>query len=124
MDNKKTIAENIKLFRKQKLLTQSDIAEIIEKDRSTIAKYENGQAEPPFSVLRILSKLFDVTIDELCGIAPASALSVRSDDSEQDNDLLSNFTKEEQIIIYKLKVMDEEKKKTFMKIFKDFIKDE
>lgn len=124
MDNKKTIAENIRLFRKEKCLTQSDIAQIIEKDRSTIAKYENGQAEPPFSVLRSLSKLFDVTIDELCGIAPVSALSVRSDDTKQNNDIFTNFTKEEQIMIYKLKVMDEEKKKNFMKILKDFIKED
>ncbi len=124
MDNKITIAENLKKFRKLKKLTQSDVAEIIEKDRSTIAKYENGQAEPPFNVLIMLSKLFDITIDELCGVQRQIVLTVHSNDKKDFEEKIAGFTKEEQLMIYKVKVMDNEKKKEFMKIFKEFIKDE
>ncbi len=123
MDDKIKISENIKKHRKIKGLTQNDIAEIIEKDRSTVAKYESGQADPPFNVLIMLAKLFDITIDELCGIERQGVFTVRSEDEIDFEEKISCFTKEEQIMIYKIKVMEQEKKKKFMKIFEEFIKD-
>ncbi len=123
MDNNKKLTDNLKLFRKGKNLTQGDVAEILNKDRSSIAKYESGKAVPPFNVLRLLSKLYDITIDELCGLTPVTTLSVRNED-EETTDPLSKFSKEEQIMIYKFKMMDDEKKKLFMEIFKDFLENE
>ncbi|MBQ8783341.1 MAG: helix-turn-helix transcriptional regulator [Clostridia bacterium] len=125
MSNNIKLTENLKNYRRILKLTQSDVAEIINKDRTSIAKYESGAAQPPFSVLRLLAKLYDVTIDELCGIAPPAPLVVRSKDEPEKayNSLIEKFDKQEQLMILKFKMMDEEKKHDFMKILNEFLKD-
>lgn len=125
MSNNLKLTENLKTFRRKFNLTQSDVAEIINKDRTSIAKYESGAAQPPFSVLRLMAKLYDVTIDELCGIAPPAPLVVRSKDETKRsyNSLIEKFDKQEQLMILKFKLMDEEKKRDFMKILNEFLKD-
>lgn len=45
--------------------TQKEIADILGVDRTTYVKYENGNSEPNFEMLRKLSDLFDVSIDYL-----------------------------------------------------------
>ena len=101
MNKNLKISENLKKFRQQLKLTQGDVAEIIKKDRSSIAKYESGAAQPPFAVLRSLAKLYDVTIDELCGIEPIPTFVVRSEDNPDSAyaSLISKFDKQEQLTI-------------------------
>ncbi|MBQ8228176.1 MAG: helix-turn-helix transcriptional regulator [Clostridia bacterium] len=125
MSNNIKLTENLKAYRRKLNLTQSDVAEIINKDRTSIAKYESGAAQPPFSVLRLMAKLYDVTIDELCGIAPTSPLVVRSDDKAQDpkSTIIEKCDKQEQLMILKFKLMDDDKKRDFMKILNEFLKD-
>ena len=60
MNNNSKISENLKKFRQQLKLTQGDVAGLINKDRSSIAKYESGAAQPSFAVLRSLAKLYGV----------------------------------------------------------------
>ncbi len=124
MSNKNKLAENLKKYRMKLHLTQSDVAEIIDKDRSSIAKYESGAAQPPFNVLNLFSRLYEVTIDELCGLTPPTALTIKSEDKENDtfDSLTSNFDKQEQLMLLKFKMMDKEKKQEFLKILNEFSK--
>ena len=57
--------ENIRRFRKQNQLTQSELAERIEVKRSAIGAYEEGRAEPRLSTLRAMAALFNCSLDEL-----------------------------------------------------------
>ncbi len=123
---KSKLSENLKKYRTKFNLTQGDLAEILNKDRTSIAKYESGSAQPPFNVLISLAKIYDITIDELCGIAPPAPLVFQSGDKPENDEfsaLLSAFDKQEQIMILKIKSMDSDKKQEFMKILKEFIKD-
>lgn len=124
MTKRTILSENLKNLRLRLNFTQSDIAEIIEKDRSSVAKYESGAALPPFNVLILFAKLYDVTIDELCGIENPTALTVRSNDEADEiyDKLLSGFDKQEQLMILKFKTMDKEKKQEFLKILEEFSK--
>ena len=56
---------NIKEKRTLSGLTQKDLAEKLEVDRSTVAKWENGESMPRAEKLIQLAKLFDCTVDEL-----------------------------------------------------------
>lgn len=125
MNNNSKISENLKKFRQQLKLTQGDVAGLINKDRSSIAKYESGAAQPSFAVLRSLAKLYDVTIDELCGIEPTPSFVVRSEDNPDSAyaSLISKFDKQEQLTLLKFKMMDDEKKKDFMRILRELIDD-
>lgn len=44
-------------------LTQSDLAEKLGINQSAVGKYERGELEPSISTLRLLSKIFECSID-------------------------------------------------------------
>lgn len=56
------LGQTIKINRKQRKMTQSQLAEAIGKKEATIRKYENGDIEPPLSVLQDLSIIFGVSL--------------------------------------------------------------
>lgn len=57
--------ENIRYLRETNNLCQNKVAEYLHICRSTYSYYESGKVCPSISSLIILSKLFQVTIDEL-----------------------------------------------------------
>lgn len=60
-----TIGEKIKLLRNEKGITQEILAEKLKVSRSAIAKWESNSGVPEVSNLILISKLFDISIDEL-----------------------------------------------------------
>jgi transcriptional regulator with XRE-family HTH domain len=59
------LSQNIRLFRKEKKLTQADLADKLQIKRSAIGAYEEGRAEPRLSTLRAMAELFNCSIDTL-----------------------------------------------------------
>ena len=57
----------LKKLRKDKNLTQDELAQKINNSRSNIANYENGKNMPSVEVLQKLSELFNVSTDYLLG---------------------------------------------------------
>ena len=57
--------EKLQELRKQKGLTQEELAEILFVSRSTISKWESGRGMPNIESLKAISKLFAVTLDYL-----------------------------------------------------------
>lgn len=52
--------------RKKKLkLTQEQLAEKCSVSRQAVTKWESGESEPSIAKLKLLSKVFDISIDEL-----------------------------------------------------------
>lgn len=62
-----SFSEKLKQLRKEKGLTQEELALAISKNRSTIAGYETERKEPDHETLRKLADYFDVSIDYLLG---------------------------------------------------------
>lgn len=124
MEENLKLAENLKALRTAMKLTQSEVADIIDKDRSSVAKYESGSARPPFNILLQFAKLYDVTIDELCGFEVSSPLVVRSkaENNQSLDSVVSGFDRQEQMMILKFKVMDKEKRQELLKIFEELSK--
>ena len=58
-------AENLKALRKQKGLTQKQLADIVAVDQRTISAWEKGVCEPSFQVLSMLCDIFEETFDEI-----------------------------------------------------------
>lgn len=65
-----SIGERIRALRKEKGLTQDDVAKVLGVARPTITVYESGSTEPSLKHLRVLAKYFDVTFDELIDKTP------------------------------------------------------
>lgn len=59
--------ERLKECRKNKKLTQEQLAKMININRSTYAKYETGENEPDAAMLDILANFFNVSVDYLLG---------------------------------------------------------
>ncbi len=55
----------IKFYRKQKKLSQKDLARILNVSQQSVSLYEKGKRQTPIDVLKKLSDLFGCTIDEL-----------------------------------------------------------
>ena len=61
----KIFCENIKNARKASGLTQKQVAEKLSVVESCYANWVQGRTEPNIETLRKLSKLFDISLDEL-----------------------------------------------------------
>ncbi len=59
------IAENIKFYRKQLKMTQSQLAEKLNGKKSLISNYENGYSTPDIYMLCRLAEIFEISLDEL-----------------------------------------------------------
>jgi transcriptional regulator with XRE-family HTH domain len=61
-------SENIKLLRTQMGISQQKLADDLIITRVRFAKYEEGKSEPPFDILKSISKYFHVSIDILINV--------------------------------------------------------
>ncbi|MFA6800896.1 MAG: helix-turn-helix transcriptional regulator [Acholeplasmataceae bacterium] len=73
MENEKIkakLAENIQFYRKQKQMTQLELAEFLSYSDKAVSKWERGEGVPDIYVLEQLSSLFEVSIDDLIKSKP------------------------------------------------------
>ena len=71
--------EKLQNLRKQKGLTQEELAESLYVSRTAISKWESGRGYPNIESLKLIAKTFSVTIDEL--LSGEELLDI----AEQDN---------------------------------------
>ena len=83
MENKKnTLSLKLETFRKNKGLTQKDVADILKVNRTTYTKYETGVTEPNVSALRKLSEIFEVDLN--CLLSDDDDISTVRDNGPED----------------------------------------
>ena len=64
-----TFGQRFARLRKEKGLTQDDIAQKVNISAQAVSKWENDISMPDISVLPLLSDILDITLDELLGKA-------------------------------------------------------
>ncbi|MBQ6850556.1 MAG: helix-turn-helix transcriptional regulator [Oscillospiraceae bacterium] len=69
-------------LRKQKGLTQEELAETLFVSRTAISKWESGRGYPNIDSLKVISKFFGVTIDEL--LSGDELLTIAEEDTKQN----------------------------------------
>ena len=57
--------EKLQELRKQKGLTQEELAKVLFVSRTAISKWESGRGYPSIDSLKVIAEFFNVTIDEL-----------------------------------------------------------
>ena len=62
------IKYRIKELRKEKGLTQKQLAQLMSKSETGLASWEQGLSEPSVNDLRMLCKIFEVSADYLLGL--------------------------------------------------------
>lgn len=68
--NTLNISENIIRLRREKKVTQEELADFVGVTKASVSKWENKQSMPDILLLPQLAAFFDVTIDELVGYQP------------------------------------------------------
>ncbi|MBR3870271.1 MAG: helix-turn-helix transcriptional regulator [Clostridia bacterium] len=77
-------AERLKELRKEKIMTQVQLAEALGVSKGTIAMWEIGKREPNFETLDRLSDIFDKRIDYILGYSnDASSPQFTEEDIDQ-----------------------------------------
>ena len=61
------IGEKIRLLRKNKNVTQNQLAEALSVSSQSVSKWENHLSAPDISVLPLIARYFGITMDELFG---------------------------------------------------------
>ncbi|MBQ4188164.1 MAG: helix-turn-helix transcriptional regulator [Firmicutes bacterium] len=64
---KLSLSENIRLFRKQRKLTQEKLAEALGVTVGAVYKWESGQSQPELNLLVEMADFFDTSVDVLLG---------------------------------------------------------
>lgn len=67
------LCKNIARLRKDKSMTQEELATALHVVRQTVSKWEKGLSVPDAEMLVSLSEVFEVPVSELLGAAPESA---------------------------------------------------
>lgn len=73
--------EKLQELRKQKGLTQEELAEVLFVSRTAISKWESGRGYPNIDSLKAIAKFFGVTIDEL--LSGNELLTIAEEDTRQ-----------------------------------------
>lgn len=73
--------EKLQELRKQKGLTQEELAESLYVSRTAISKWESGRGYPNIESLKAIAKFYSVTIDEL--LSGEEVLTIAEEDQKQ-----------------------------------------
>ena len=72
--------EKLQELRKQKGLTQEELAEKLFVSRTAVSKWESGRGYPSIESLKAIAKFFSVTVDELLSANEALTIGKRDGD--------------------------------------------
>lgn len=73
--------EKIQELRKQKGITQEELAEALYVSRTAISKWESGRGYPNIDSLKAIAKFFSVTVDDL--LSGEEMLTIAEEDNRQ-----------------------------------------
>lgn len=85
-------SQQLRELRKERGLTQEELAKKLELAKSSISMYENGKRKPSFEVLEMFADFFNVNLDTLYGTSPINNGSFK-------------YTPEEEMIIKKFRCL-------------------
>lgn len=73
--------EKLQELRKQKGLTQDEVAEKLYVSRTAISKWESGRGYPNIESLKAIAKFFSVTVDEL--LSSGEVITIAEEDNKR-----------------------------------------
>ena len=81
--------EKLQELRKQRGLTQEELAEALYVSRTAISKWESGRGYPNIDSLKAVAKYFSVTVDEL--LSGEEVLNIAQEDQKQKESQLRDL---------------------------------
>lgn len=109
---KKEIAEKLRHYRESCALSQQQVADALNIDRSTYTKYETGKSDPNVNTLVKIAKIFNIDPVELLPMQSAGSESVdRLRDATRADSPIFQLSKDERGLIARYRALSREEKK-------------
>ena len=70
------IGQRIKMLRKKKGLSQTELAQMLGKSLRTVQKYETGEIEVSISVINQIAEILETSFEEICRITTDNAFRI------------------------------------------------
>lgn len=86
MEQTQTLGKRIAMLRKEKGLTQEQLAEKVGVSAQAVSKWENDISCPDITLLPLLADILGVTVDELLGVKPIEPHVIILDKDETPKD--------------------------------------
>ena len=81
--------EKLQELRKQKGLTQEELAAALYVSRAAVSKWESGRGYPGIDSLKAIARFFSVTVDEM--LSPDEVLTIAEEDGRKKSALLCDL---------------------------------
>ena len=116
--NDHSLAARMKRLREENQLTQRQVADVLNLERSSVAKYELGQSTPNPETLLKMSKIFNVSVDYLVGgllsvesqvVLNSSSAPYKTNNNTLpliDTQSMSDLTVDEQFLVLYFRLLD------------------
>ena len=91
-----SFAENLKLIRKGRNLSQEELAEILDVSRQAVSKWEQGDGYPEVEKLLLLSSKLNISLDNLMSTEFAQK---SSNDQRREDGLITITSPTENVIV-------------------------
>jgi transcriptional regulator with XRE-family HTH domain len=86
--NRMNFNEKLTSLRKGKGLSQEQLADLIHVSRQAISKWETSESQPDLAKMILLSNVFEVSLDELCGRTSAPPEALQTEQSKNHKRLV------------------------------------
>lgn len=110
--NSYKVCEKLRHYREACALSQKQVADALNIERSTYTKYETGDTEPNLSTIVRLAEIYNVSPTELLPMDAADDASVRDlSDTVHNNSPIYQLSKDERGLIARYRALDQAEKK-------------
>ena len=100
--------KRFQLYRRKRQLTQKDAAKELGVKPYQLANYESNRSEPNIKVLIGMSKLYQVSIDQLLGVTQKTLLEPNEDLINQQQEERLEFEKTLKALLKRYGLIDKE----------------
>lgn len=110
MPSKTKLGELLKRYRTNCMLTQQQVADALNINRTTYTYYETGKTEPSIETLHKLVQIFNITYEDLLPSVDDNYVK-DSFISSRTNQAIYNLSKDEQQLLISRRALSPEKQK-------------
>ena len=116
-------AERLRSIRKEYRMTQKELAEALNMDRTTYTYYESGKTSPSTANICNLAKIYNVTVGYLLGVEENHPERMRATAPLSDaTDPISRLPREERALLMNYRLLSEEDKASVSRLVKEYRK--
>lgn len=123
--DRQAFGQRLRLLRDYREMTQQQVANFLNVDRSTYSYYENGKTEPSITVLMRMAELFSVTLDSLLNMEKDRDISLDQKCScwnlKMESENCGNAKKRKSLHIFRTCGQSYKYKKEIKKVIDDLI---